>query len=378
MTAGLLRENSIKITFILLLFFGAAIPCWSQTTGCEDNWPSDKIKAGQQLSVYTEAIKQKNYRAAVPGIQWFLKNAPNWNTKLYVDGEEVYDKLAAAEKDPARKQTLVDSLMWLYDQQVKQCGDEITVLNRKANQAAIYNAQKSDKTAEVLALFDKVIDISGNNVSDDILDSYFRIVHANYKLLNKTMTSEQVLVKYKKIQSAIDSKIAWYQSQGKTSEAARLKISKRRAEQLLPFMGNLDAATASAREAVANAKTPAGKADALIAVGDIQAKKDPEAARESFRQAATTNPSNKMAWEKIGDLYATSRDCKKRKSPAEDRLIYLAAYEMYAKANNNHKMTSMKAMFPSKSELTVMNWKSGESKPVGCWIGDTVTLKTRD
>ncbi len=85
-----------------------------------------------------------------------------------------------------------------------------------------------------------------------------------------------------------------------------------------------------------------------------------------------------MAWEKIGDLYATSRDCKKRKSPAEDRLIYLAAYEMYAKANNNHKMTSMKAMFPSKSELTVMNWKSGESKPVGCWIGDTVTLKTRD
>jgi hypothetical protein len=41
-------------------------------------------------------------------------------------------------------------------------------------------------------------------------------------------------------------------------------------------------------------------------------------------------------------------------------------------------MTTMKAMFPSKNELAGVNWKAGEFKPVGCWIGDTVTLKTRD
>ncbi|MEJ0029427.1 MAG: hypothetical protein WDO15_03250 [Bacteroidota bacterium] len=144
------------------------------------------------------------------------------------------------------------------------------------------------------------------------------------------------------------------------------------------MMASLDAATASAREAVAAAKTPADKAEALIAVGSIQAKKDPAGARESFRQATTTDPSNKDAWEKIGDLYASATDCNKRQAPAEDRLIYLAAYQMYAKAGNNRKMTTMKGMFPSKDELRGNNWNEGEFKPVGCWIGDTVTLKTRD
>ena len=377
MTAGLSKENLIKAITSLLLFVAATTPCWSQITGCKDNWPADKAKAQEQLSVYTEAIKLKKFRDAVPGIQWFLKNAPNWNTKLYVDGEEVYNKLAAAEKDPGKKQVLIDSLMWLYDQQVKQCGDEVTVLNRKATHAAIYNAQNKDKTAEVLALFDKVIDVSGTDVSDNILDSYFKVVYSNSQLLGN-MTDEQVLTRYKKIHAAIDQKIAWYEKKNRASEVARLKVSKSRADQLLPFMASLDAATASAREAVNAATTRAGKAEAWIAVGSIQAKKDPAAARESYRQAAATDPSNKTPWEKIGDLYAAANDCKKHKRTAEDRLIYLAAYEMYEKAGNDRKMKSIKTMFPSKNDLTVANWKAGELKPVGCWISDTVTLKTRD
>src|ERR1044071_2762999 len=123
MTAGLSGEEWTRIFFIALLFLAAATPCMSQSTGCKNNLPEDKAKAEERLASYRGAIKQKNYRAAVPGIQWFLKNAPNWNTQLYLEGTEVYNKLAAAEKNPSKKQVLIDSLMWLYDQQVKQCGD---------------------------------------------------------------------------------------------------------------------------------------------------------------------------------------------------------------------------------------------------------------
>ncbi|MEJ0029426.1 MAG: hypothetical protein WDO15_03245 [Bacteroidota bacterium] len=87
----------------------------------------------------------------------------------------------------------------------------MSVLNRKAAHAAIYSAQNKDKTAEVLTLFDKVIDISGTNVSDNILDNYFRIVYSNSQLLHN-MTDEQILGHYKKIQSALDKKIAWYEA----------------------------------------------------------------------------------------------------------------------------------------------------------------------
>lgn len=435
--------------FSLLLFLSVATLGWSQ---CKQfTWPADKAKAEEQAAIYGDALRQQNYRGAVPGIQWFLKNAPNWNTKLYVDAAEVYNKLAAAEKDPAKKQVLVDSLMWIYDERVKTCGDEVNVLNRKATYAAVYNGQNKDKTAEVLALFDKVLQISGTNVSDNVLDSYLKIVFANFALL-KNMSDDEIIERYDKIQNAIDAKISKYLSENKKSEADKLKATKAANDDLLPKMvtvdcefvkknmepkfkanpndltlakkifgfmivgkctddplwveagevvhklnpekdygiaknlavkhlsnGNAKRAEELAKEAVDLAKSPADKAEALIVVGSIQAKNNANsAARDTFKQAAAADPSNKEAWEKIGDLYASSNECKKLESQAQDRLMYIAAYDMYAKAGNNQKMASMKALFPSKEEIFLLNWKAGESKPTGCWIGETVVLKTRD
>jgi hypothetical protein len=117
----------------------------------------------------------------------------------------------------------------------------------------------------------------------------------------------------------------------------------------------------------------------LIYIGTTQAKSgNKPAARESYRQAAAADPSNKEAWEKIGDLYATSNDCHKKESQAQDRLIYIAAYEMYAKAGNQQKMANAKEQFPSKEDIFLYNWKVGDVKSTGCWIGESVALRTRD
>jgi hypothetical protein len=75
--------------------------------------------------------------------------------------------------------------------------------------------------------------------------------------------------------------------------------------------------------------------------------------------------------------FGSFNDCAKKDSYAEDRLIYIAAYEMYAKAGNGQKMTQAKAQFPSTSEIFDLNWTEGESKRVGCWVNETVILKTR-
>jgi hypothetical protein len=97
-----------------------------------------------------------------------------------------------------------------------------------------------------------------------------------------------------------------------------------------------------------------------------------------FRQAGAANPANKDSFEKIGDLYMNACDeCCKRVSKAEDRLIYLAAFDMYARAGNQQKMASARAQFPSVTELFELNWKEGEKKTISCWVGETVTLRTR-
>src|SRR5882762_1905884 len=80
-------------------------------------------------------------------------------------------------------------------------------------------------------------------------------------------------------------------------------------------IGNTTKAAEYAKESVDLAKTPADKAEALIVVGSIQAKNNNNTgARETFRQAAATDPANKDSWEKIGDMYASANECKKLES----------------------------------------------------------------
>jgi tetratricopeptide (TPR) repeat protein len=122
------------------------------------------------------------------------------------------------------------------------------------------------------------------------------------------------------------------------------------------------------------------KGEAQFYMGSIEAKKkNYPAAREMFRAAAAADPSNKDAWEKIGDLYYNSFDeCSKKTSMAEDRLVYIAAYEMYQKAGNSAGTTRAKAQFPSKEEIFLVNWQKGSAQRVGCWIQESVVLNTRD
>jgi len=437
-------KNKMKLSLLGLTFLMlTSITGFSQCK--EFKWPEDKAKAEEQVAIYGDAMKQGNFRGATSGIQWMLVNAPQWNTKLYIEATDVYAKLASAEKDPVKKQVLVDSLMMLYDMRVANCGDEVNVLNRKAIYALSFNGQNKAKTAEVLALYDKVFEISGNNVFDNNLEAYMKVVQLNVALL-KNLSEEQILQRYDKISEIIDVKIKKAQAENKQDVVDRLKKSKTAVDDILPkcgvtidcdfvrknlapkfkqnpsdivlakkifqFMtmggciddplwlqsaeevhkvnpdyglainmakvyaknGNLEKAETLANEAVTLASTPENKTSSNILVGDLLAQKGSKsAAREAYRKAG-----GKESFEKIGDLYLGSfKDCAKGASLAEDRLVYIAAYEMYAKAGDQQKMNQARAQFPSVTELFELNWKEGESKSISCWVGETVVLKTR-
>jgi len=438
-----MKSSMLGLAFVFLASVSALSQCK------EVKWPENKAKAEESVAIYSDALKQGNYRGATAGLQWMLTNAPQWQTKLYIDGTEIYNKLATAEKDPVKKQVLVDSLMMLYDMRITNCGDEINVMNRKVLYALNYNGQNKAKTAEVLALYDKVFEISGNNVQDNNLESYMKAVQLNAALL-KTLTDDQIIQRYDKISEIIDVKIKKALAENKQDVVERLRKSKSNVDDILiklvkvdcdfvrknlapkfkqnpsdvamakkifQFMtiggciedplwlesaevihkntpdyglaknmgkiyaknGNMDKAEALINESVTLATTPKDKADSYIFQGDILSQKGSKsAARESYRKAITSDPSSKDGLEKIGDLYLGSfKDCAKNASVAEDRLVYIAAYEMYAKAGNQQKMAQARGQFPSVTELFELNWKEGETKSISCWVGETVVLRTR-
>lgn len=123
------------------------------------------------------------------------------------------------------------------------------------------------------------------------------------------------------------------------------------------------------------------KAEVLIYLGSMEAKKgNRSGAREFYRQAANADAgSAKQAFEKIGDLYLNSFDiCKKLVSKVQDRLVYLIAYDYYAKAGDTKKMAIAKEGFPSKEEIFTENIENGSRVTVNCWINESTTIRTRD
>lgn len=447
-----MKTNMTYFRQIGLLALVTAAFAASAQTPCKNNMPTDpalRAKLEENKVIYEDAMRSGNYRGSAASLQWILNNAPQWHTNAYIHGADIYDKLAGAEKDPAKKLALADSLMIIYDLRIKNCGDEINVLNRKAGYSAKYFSQNKERTASVLALFDRVFEISGNNVNDGNLELYMKVVQLNQALL-KNLTEDQILARYDKISAVIEAKIQKAASENKQDQIEKLKTIKANVDDILvklvtvdcPFVKknlepkfkanpndaalanrifmfmtkggciedplwlqaaevvhkttpdfglaknmakvyaknkNYEKADTYIAEAITLAKTLSEKADSYIIQGDLLSTRDQKsAARESYRKAIAADGSNKEGFEKIGDLYMSSfNECKKQKSMAEDRLIYIAAYDMYARAGNSQKMAQARAAFPSVTELFELSWKEGESKPTGCWINETVVLKTR-
>lgn len=437
----------VAMVVVLLLAQGSV---WAQCK--EVTWPEDRKKADESVALWGDAMKQGNYRAAVLPFQWMLTNAPKWNTKLYIDGVELYDNLAEKETNPARKKILVDSMLMIYDMRIKNCGDEANVLNRKAYAAYKYNVRTKEALPGLLALYDRTFEINGMKVSEGNIVAYMTVVKAN-QLSHKNLTDDQILQRYDVVVNVIDSKIAAETKAGKMENVQKLREMKdaidglllgmvkvdcdfvkknlapkfeknpndiNLAKKIFKFMldgkctddplwliageavyklspekdfgllkalagkqlsnGNYEKAEQLLKEALSLSNTPSEKAEVLMYLGSLEVRKNNYAgARELFRQAVTANPNEKEAWGKIGDLYFNSFDiCKKQASQAEDRLVYIAAYEMYQRAGSNQNMERAKAQFPSKEDIFLLNWQVGSPQKVNCWIGETVTLKTRD
>ncbi|MBX2844227.1 MAG: tetratricopeptide repeat protein [Flammeovirgaceae bacterium] len=102
-----------------------------------------------------------------------------------------------------------------------------------------------------------------------------------------------------------------------------------------------------------------------------------EARNNAFKAVELDAGNSTEAYTFVGDLYMTSNNNCKGTKPVSQRLIYLAAYDMYKMAGSQNKMKTAMAQFPSIEEIFTEGFKEGESIDVGCWIGGTTTLRRR-
>lgn len=229
-------KKSIFSGAMVIAFMVCASTAFSQ---CKEMvWPENpemRAKAEESKVLYEDALRAGQVKQAAAPLNWLLKNTPNLHSSLYINGAEVYSKLASQAKDPARKKVYVDSLMIIYDMRIQNCGDEANVMNRKALSFLQFNA--NDQPAESLQMLDKAFELSGVNILDGTLVPYFQVVRLN-KMKFKKMTDEEALQRYDKLIELIDTKIQLAQSKGKSID--RLEKIKSQVDEILITMVDIN------------------------------------------------------------------------------------------------------------------------------------------
>jgi tetratricopeptide (TPR) repeat protein len=144
--------------------------------------------------------------------------------------------------------------------------------------------------------------------------------------------------------------------------------------------GDFGCASKYFKEALQYTEDGTQKAEIYLQIGKMEVKhNNKSAARQNFRLAISADPANKEPWVQIGDLYYHSYEqCKEMADMVKDRLVFIAAYEMYKRGGSTSKMHNAKSQFPSKEEIFTNNYEVGQAMKVGCWINETVGLQTRD
>lgn len=125
----------------------------------------------------------------------------------------------------------------------------------------------------------------------------------------------------------------------------------------------------------------AQKAEIYMDLASISQKEGAKSTARKYAMdaASLSEEEAEKAYNMIGNMYFSSYDqCRAGEDPVKDRAVFIAAYDMYRRAGNQSGMAQAKAQFPSREEVFTFNHEVGGEISVSCWIGETVSIQTRD
>jgi tetratricopeptide (TPR) repeat protein len=190
--------------FILSLSLGALLVSFSFTNAKAQGgkYGADSAACVQNISLYREFYKQKNYKEATPYWRWIFLNCPSSTEYMYLDGVTLVKVMMQEEKDKAKLASLIDTLMRVYDQRIEYFNKEGFVLGRKGVDMV---KLLPDKPEEAFKTLSKAYKIEGIKLEGAAADAYFQ---SALEMLKKGLiTKDEALDIYDKLSEVISTNI---------------------------------------------------------------------------------------------------------------------------------------------------------------------------
>ncbi|TAF67071.1 MAG: hypothetical protein EAZ55_05270 [Cytophagales bacterium] len=197
----MMRNFILKSLFLLL-----CANIGFQIASAQIKLPAGKEKEGNEKWVLlTDTEKAKDFKTALPHLEWFLANAPDAHSSLYIKAANIYEGLAAAETVAAQKEEYQNKALAIYDERIKYFNDEANVLNRKGYKMYPYWSNKADKYDEMFATYKKIVELNKEKTFSQNI-AYYMTILCSQRKANK-VTDEVVLDEYDKMSAIADANI---------------------------------------------------------------------------------------------------------------------------------------------------------------------------
>ncbi|MEM6829205.1 MAG: hypothetical protein AAF551_01730, partial [Bacteroidota bacterium] len=191
-----------KILISSVVLFIACISTVDAQSGW--NWGDQPEVAKEKNVLYTDALKSKNYQAAIEPLTWLLTNTPDLNPSIYINGVKIYEGLIKQETDPAKKEELIQKGLQLHDTRIEKFGKEADVTDRKSTFAYRYYSKDKTKYPYLYELYTKAFKLRGANMNSGNLVAYMNVVY-KHRFAGGEVSDEEVIETYSNISDALNT-----------------------------------------------------------------------------------------------------------------------------------------------------------------------------
>lgn len=117
----MMKQTSSTITNVAMLVAVQLLLASTFTANAQDeNFGSDPDKCKENISLYREYYKQKNYQDALMGWRWAFANCPKATKNIVINGPSIIEhQLEKNKENPEVMKAYLDTLYMIYDKRIE-------------------------------------------------------------------------------------------------------------------------------------------------------------------------------------------------------------------------------------------------------------------
>lgn len=167
----------------------------------------DSVRCVRSLSLYRENVKNKAYEYAINDWIAVFDECPKASKNIYIDGAKLYKYFLDKEKNPARKSTLSDTLMLIYERRIENFGQKGSVRGRQGADLLKYRRNDGiEFVKQGYGYLKESMELSGVKTSKAVLPT---LLSASITLYNQgEIEANQIIEDYMAVSKIIDEMIA--------------------------------------------------------------------------------------------------------------------------------------------------------------------------